>query len=42
MERLLAGPSSSRVGVICQTFEEYPHRLKQGGYTLLSNRITVT
>ena len=29
MERLLAGPSTSKVGVIYPTFEEYPHRLKQ-------------
>lgn len=29
MERLLAGPSTSKVGVIFPTFEEYPHRLKQ-------------
>ena len=31
MERLLAGPSTSKVGVIFPTFEEYPHRLKQEG-----------
>ena len=31
MERLLAGPSTSKVGVIYPTFEEYPHRLKQEG-----------
>ena len=29
MERLLAGSSTSKVGVIYPTFEEYPHRLKQ-------------
>ena len=29
MERLLAGPSTGKVGVIYPTFEEYPHRLKQ-------------
>ncbi len=29
MERLLAGPSAGKVGVIYPTFEEYPHRLKQ-------------
>jgi len=31
MERLLAGSSTSKVGVIYPTFEEYPHRLKQEG-----------
>ena len=31
MERLLAGPSTGKVGVIYPTFEEYPHRLKQEG-----------
>ena len=29
MERLLAGPSTGKVGVVYPTFEEYPHRLKQ-------------
>ena len=29
MERLPAGPSTGKVGVIYPTFEEYPHRLKQ-------------
>ena len=29
MERLLAGSSTGKVGVIYPTFEEYPHRLKQ-------------
>ena len=31
MERLLAGSSTGKVGVIYPTFEEYPHRLKQEG-----------
>ena len=29
MERLVAGSSTSKIGVIYPTFEEYPHRLKQ-------------